>query len=507
MHRAENQRSDRFAEHYDCVIVGAGLGGLSCALTLSSQKRKVLLVERHNIPGGLATSFVRGRFEFEVALHQMSGIGRETHPGALRKILEREWGLLPEFVRVPEAYRVVSAALNLDLELPFGIEDFVATVEQALPGTGGKVSTYFSLCQEVFEAYAFLGPASEGRADWLFDKFPRFRAFIQKSLAEVALEFEFSPELTEVLQGYWPYLGVPPESLDFTIWAAMFYSYIAFGGYILRRTSHALAAEMHRKVVANGSTVVLNQRVDAIRRLPDNEWEVQVGSHVLRARSVVGNTPQVGFREVGPAPGARRLGASALVVYLGLDADPAELGLANYEYAIALQDSDLVHRGLCEALIRPKALTAICLNRAIPDCSPLGTTILTLMVLVQGNAFDAEVAEDYLETKMAMAEDLISVMSRYLRKDLRSHIEEIEVATPETFNRYTGVPNGTIYGFDQSTKDSSAIRFLTRKPEGAPRGWEYAGGFGEFGHGFASAILSGRLAGSRVGRFLREVGP
>ena len=31
---------------------------------------KTLLLEKHNIPGGCATSFVRGQFEFEVALHQ-----------------------------------------------------------------------------------------------------------------------------------------------------------------------------------------------------------------------------------------------------------------------------------------------------------------------------------------------------------------------------------------------------------------------------------------------------
>ena len=54
---------------YDAIIIGAGNGGLTAALTVANAGRKVLLLEKHNVPGGCATSFIRGRFEFEVALH------------------------------------------------------------------------------------------------------------------------------------------------------------------------------------------------------------------------------------------------------------------------------------------------------------------------------------------------------------------------------------------------------------------------------------------------------
>ena len=61
-------------ETYDVVVIGAGNGGLTAAATLAKAGLDVLLLERHNIPGGAATSFCRGRFEFEVALHQLSGL-------------------------------------------------------------------------------------------------------------------------------------------------------------------------------------------------------------------------------------------------------------------------------------------------------------------------------------------------------------------------------------------------------------------------------------------------
>ena len=74
---------------YDAVVIGAGNGGLAAAAHLAQRGLSVLLLERHNVPGGCATSFVRGRFEFEVALHQLSGLGSASQPGPLWGILQK----------------------------------------------------------------------------------------------------------------------------------------------------------------------------------------------------------------------------------------------------------------------------------------------------------------------------------------------------------------------------------------------------------------------------------
>ena len=62
---------------YDVVVIGAGNGGLAAAANCAKAGLSVLLLERHNIPGGSASSFVRGRFEFEPSLHELAGIGDE----------------------------------------------------------------------------------------------------------------------------------------------------------------------------------------------------------------------------------------------------------------------------------------------------------------------------------------------------------------------------------------------------------------------------------------------
>ena len=76
---------------FDSVVVGAGNGGLTSAATMAKNGMKVLLLEQHNIPGGFATSFVRGRFEFEASLHVLCDFGPEEKPGAVRKIFITAW--------------------------------------------------------------------------------------------------------------------------------------------------------------------------------------------------------------------------------------------------------------------------------------------------------------------------------------------------------------------------------------------------------------------------------
>ena len=74
---------------YDVVVVGAGNAGMTASAAMAKKGLKVLLLEKHNIPGGCGTSFCRGRFEFEVALHQLSGMGSPENPGPLRMMFRR----------------------------------------------------------------------------------------------------------------------------------------------------------------------------------------------------------------------------------------------------------------------------------------------------------------------------------------------------------------------------------------------------------------------------------
>src|SRR6266700_3517237 len=58
------------SDEYDCVVIGSGLAGLTCANTLGRAGHRVLLLEQHYKLGGMATWFKRpGGHIFDISLH------------------------------------------------------------------------------------------------------------------------------------------------------------------------------------------------------------------------------------------------------------------------------------------------------------------------------------------------------------------------------------------------------------------------------------------------------
>ena len=64
-----------FDETYDVVVIGAGLGGLSCGAFLAKGGRRVKVWEKEPAPGGYCTSFERQGFRFGSALLFTNGYG------------------------------------------------------------------------------------------------------------------------------------------------------------------------------------------------------------------------------------------------------------------------------------------------------------------------------------------------------------------------------------------------------------------------------------------------
>ena len=62
---------------YDVAIIGAGLSGLSAALRLAMFDKKVLLLEKHYVVGGLNSFYAKGGKKFDVGLHALTNYPSE----------------------------------------------------------------------------------------------------------------------------------------------------------------------------------------------------------------------------------------------------------------------------------------------------------------------------------------------------------------------------------------------------------------------------------------------
>ncbi|MBW2370795.1 MAG: NAD(P)/FAD-dependent oxidoreductase, partial [Deltaproteobacteria bacterium] len=130
---------------YDTIIIGAGNGGLTASLTLARAGLKTLLLERHNIPGGCGTSFIRGRFEFEIALHQLSGLGTKENPGPLRNVFD-DLGVTDkiDFIQMDNLYRFVMPG-ELDVTLQADRVEMTESLKEKFPREASAIERFFDL--------------------------------------------------------------------------------------------------------------------------------------------------------------------------------------------------------------------------------------------------------------------------------------------------------------------------------------------------------------------------
>ncbi|NLA05521.1 MAG: NAD(P)/FAD-dependent oxidoreductase [Firmicutes bacterium] len=513
---------DRFQDSYDAVVVGAGNGGLVAAATLAAKGHKTLLLEQHNLPGGFATSFVRGRFEFEPSLHEIADFGSPQNKGGVRKLLEDKIGIDSEWMRVPEAYRLIiphEKSGRIDATMPFGEAEYISKMEQYVPGSRESVSKFVKLCEEVVHAFSYLG-RSRGNPDKkvLTGTYANFLKTAPYTLQEVLDAVKMPYRAQKIITAYWCYLGLGSKYVNFSIFAAMFNRYIAKEAFIPRYRSHEYTTALDLKIRQLGGDIIYNTRVERI--LVENGRVVGVEtSHgdIIKTAYVIANTSPhtVYSRLIHPRSAvperawktcnARKVGFSALVVYLGLDKSPEELGLKEYSYFIySTPDSNEIYDRF-HKLGRPAAQATVCLNNAVPDCSPEGTTILYLTTLFSGEAWSGVSPRDYFQVKNKIAAEMIDEFEKALGVNIEESIEEIAVATPATFARYTGAFNGGIYGYEPVPWDSILPRMMTMNEEKYIKGLDFAGGFAFRGHGYSSSLQSGETAALLTHKDLMEV--
>lgn len=73
-------------DEYDAIVIGSGIGGLSCSslLTQSKEKLKVLLLEQHSVAGGCCHTFQHKGYNFPTGIHY---IGDMEEGSEMREML------------------------------------------------------------------------------------------------------------------------------------------------------------------------------------------------------------------------------------------------------------------------------------------------------------------------------------------------------------------------------------------------------------------------------------
>ena len=508
---------------YDAVVVGAGLGGLSCAAHLARNGFRTVLLEQYGVPGGYATSFERvadqGNFTCEVSLHA-SVLGSPGMRGMLEEL--GVWERLA-LVEHPHAWSSRFPGASLDVPAKGGLDGFERQLTALFPDEAKGLAGYFALWRGVMnetrELDKGLAPADRSRFPALFKNLWEIR---DKTVGQLVDAHVRAPRLKAVLTQSCGYYGLPPSRLSAFYYLQPTGEYLEKGGAYIKGTSQALSNALAGAVTEAGGKVLYGARVDTI--LVDGGRAVGVKTadgREFRARSVVCNAsaPQVFGKMLAagdlPEKDRSRLDTyspspASFIVWLGLGRDITRQFPDPEVSFYASEDMEANYAAAMACDFENSGFALMVYDNLVPGFSPKGCTSLSLMACCgyeHWKGFEADYQAGRKEAYNAEKNRLTDVLIRLAEKRAIPGLSEMivmrESATPLTNLRFTLNTAGAIYGYNQSVDNS----FMTRLPNktGVP-GLYLASAWGNPGGGFGGVLLGGKRAFKDVSEELAKAG-
>jgi all-trans-retinol 13,14-reductase len=475
---------------YDVIVVGAGIGGLTCSALLSKRGYKVLVLEQHYQVGGYCSSFKRKGFTFNTGVEDVSGLWER---GPVTYLLN-ELGLKRDDLFVKNRRRIVFKGRAIDV--PDDLDELVELLSEMFPGEKKRIAAFFDEALKAYEecyrdthVYGVPLPAElivkvQGEKKLLDypKEHPHFYDWTNKTFRQKLDEYFENEDLKALLCAFTGYVGSRPEKVSAASALTASISYFLHGGYYPKGGAQRFAEALREAIEAHGGRVLLKHRVDRILVEGGKVVGVKCGNEIFRAPIVVANAnaKKVFLELVGEEHLDKefveyirglKMSPSAFMVFLGVDMD-----LSAYPTIIVDLDEEL---------------HVVVNSNADPSLAPEGKASVTIMTLANYHDFPERGTEEYLEKKRARAEELIKKAEKVI-PGLSKYVVVQDAATPKTFERYTSMPEGAIYSFDQSME--------TRRPyfKTPIRGLYLVGASTFPGGGVEGVVISGIICANDI---------
>ena len=459
---------------WDAIVVGAGLGGLSCAGMLAKNGKRVLVLEKHGKVGGYAHQFKRkaGKditYYFDVALHVT---GSMNEGGSSRRILEEmgAWGKF-EVKQMDEMFR--ASFPDFEITIPADRDGFYGKLIDQFPDQKDGIDSLFAsvdkFAKEIGGLQRASVPGGAPPADFT-EKYPTIAKYMAASLHDFVADHVTDEKVSAVFCQLWPYIALPPKRASAFLYLQMWLSFFKGGAFYIQGGGYALSKAMAACVEERGGEVLTKTEVEQI--LVEEGRCIGVRTKkgdTFSAPVVVSNAPApvtfdslIDSSVVDPAyleqVQSMEISVSLIQAYIGLKGTPKEIGFEDHEYF--LNPSYDFEEGFDRMLKDDYSLGSCVManNTSVnPGDAPDGRSILDIAIFANGKNWCELPKDEYKKKKAEVTELLIDRFSEII-PDIRERIEVVEVGTPHTMQRYTGNPDGAVFGYASTPTGHSIFR-------------------------------------------------
>ncbi len=485
-------------KNYDnsIIIIGAGFAGLAAGIYARLNGYDATIFEMHNLPGGLCTSWERKGYTFDCCIHWLVGssaqsgmhdMWEETGVAQNQKIID-----LDQYLRLEDASgRTLVMYTDIDrLEkhlLEFSPQDekpirkFIAGIRMCLP---------FDMPSKHDTALKKLRKRSKTVFNFIING-KRMKEWMNITCESFAKEFK-DPLLSEAFREMW----IPEFSMLFMLFTFA-YLHNKNAGYPIGGSMPMSEALESRFKELGGK---LNYRSRVAKILTENNKATGIrledGTEHRAGRVISaadGYTTLFSMLDGKFGDGKTREPyekwrkfPSLIFVSLGVKRTFGEIPISvsglTYHLKEPVEIGDKVRDKL-----------SVHLYNHDPSMAPEGCTAITIM-LESDHEYWNSLAQDrkvYLQKKEEIGQQVIELLNERF-PGISSQVEAIDVATPLTFERYTGNWKGSFEGWLITPENAGVIMKPMSQTIPGLKNFYMCGQWVEPGGGLPTAIMSGR---------------
>jgi all-trans-retinol 13,14-reductase len=500
------------------------MGGMTAAAMLAKLGRRVLVLERHAIPGGFTQTFKRPGYRWDVGVHIVGEMTEHSYAGRMLKDLTN--GQL-QWEPVGPIYDEFNFPDGFTIQFPDTPDAFRATLAESFPDQRQEIDDYLTLVRNVARASGrylqsrALPKLIGGQKKAAETVRPHIAATTQEVLESVVGD----PQLRSVLAAQWGYYGAPPSQSSFAMHALMVQHFI-YGAFYPAGTAASIAPALLQTVadVGGWSSVrrpvaeILVRRGRAVGVRLDDGSEI-ASKQVISAAGAPLTAALLGDQAPESwAQAYRTAGPAHVSLYLGFaGADITRLGAERFcQWYYDSWEVESADWKIDSARPLEPAPVMFCSFPSTKD--PLHDPGEKQRHTGEAITFVPwESFSDWLGSRWKRRGDSYdgfkqritdAMLEQYLDRypQLEPYVDHVELSTPLSTHHFTGAHRGSIYGLGTEPE-----RFTdgTLMPRTAIRGL-YLAGSDAGTPGITGALIGGVLAAVaaepiRGGRYAQRI--